>query len=54
MTMKNLNPEVPLKIAWLTTGRGPGSYDALAHLIEEIEKGLPVQIAVVFCNRERG
>ena len=54
MTMKNLNPEDPLKIAWLTTGRGPGSYDALAHLIEEIEKGLPVQIAVVFCNRERG
>ena len=54
MTVKNLNPEVPLKIAWLTTGRGSGSYDALAHLIEEIEQGLPVQISVVFCNRTRG
>lgn len=44
----------PLRIAWLTTGRGPGSYGALEYLIEAIEGGLPVEIAVVFINRDRG
>ena len=52
--MKNLIPDPPFKIAWLTTGRGPGSYGALAYLLNEIEKGLPIQISVVFCNRVRG
>ncbi len=44
----------PLRIAWLTTGRGPGSYGALEHLFAAIEQGLPVEVAVVFVNRERG
>ncbi len=44
----------PLRIAWLTTGRGPGSYGALEHLFAAIERGLPVEVAVVFVNRERG
>lgn len=43
-----------MRIAWLTTGRGPGSYGALEYLIEAIEGGLPVEIAVVFINRDRG
>ncbi|MGE3512802.1 MAG: formyltransferase family protein [Vicinamibacterales bacterium] len=44
----------PLRIAWLTTGRGPGSYGALEHLLGAIERGLPVEPAVVFVNREPG
>lgn len=44
----------PLRIAWLTTGRGPGSYGALEYTFEAIERGLPVEIAVVFVNRARG
>jgi folate-dependent phosphoribosylglycinamide formyltransferase PurN len=44
----------PLDIAWLTTGRGPGSYGALEYVLRAIEGGLPVRIAVVFVNRERG
>lgn len=43
-----------MRIAWLTTGRGPGSYGALEYLIEALEGGLPVEIAVVFINRDRG
>src|SRR4026207_2415417 len=43
-----------LSIAWLTTGRGPGSYGALEYTLDAIEGGLPVEIAVVFVNRERG
>lgn len=44
----------PLRVAWLTTGRGPGSYGALEYTFEAIERGLPVEIAVVFVNRARG
>jgi len=44
----------PLRIAWLTTGRGPGSFGALEYTFESIGQGLPVEIAVVFVNRERG
>jgi folate-dependent phosphoribosylglycinamide formyltransferase PurN len=44
----------PLRIAWLTTGRGPGSYGALRYAVDAIERGLPVQIAVVFINRAPG
>ncbi len=44
----------PLRIAWLTTGRGEGSYGALQYVLREIAGGLPVQIAVVFVNREPG
>ena len=43
-----------LRIAWLTTGRGPGSYGALEYTIAAIQRGLPVEIAVVFINRARG
>jgi len=43
-----------MRIAWLTTGRGPGSYGALEYVIAAIERGLPVEIAVVFINRDRG
>ena len=43
-----------LRIAWLTTGRGPGSYGALEYAFRAIDAGLPVSIAVVFLNRERG
>ena len=44
----------PLRVAWLTTGRGPGSYGALEALGEAIDGGLPVEIAAAFVNRERG
>jgi phosphoribosylglycinamide formyltransferase 1 len=43
-----------LRIAWLTTGRGPGSYGALEHAFAAIDSGLPVEIAVVFINRDPG
>lgn len=43
-----------MKIAWLTTARGPGSLGALEHTLGAIDHGLPVEIAVVFINRDRG
>lgn len=43
-----------LRVAWLTTGRGPGSYGALGYTLDAIGGGLPVEVAVVFVNRERG
>lgn len=43
-----------LRIAWFTTGRGPGSFGALKYVLDAIEAGLPVEIAVVFLNRDRG
>jgi phosphoribosylglycinamide formyltransferase-1 len=44
----------PLRIAWLTTGRGPGSYGALEYTLKAIRRGLPVEIVVVLLNRTRG
>jgi folate-dependent phosphoribosylglycinamide formyltransferase PurN len=44
----------PLRIAWLTTGRGPGSHGALEYTLDAIDNGLPVEIAAVFLNREPG
>jgi len=44
----------PLRVAWLTTGRGPGSFGALEYTAAAIANGLPVQIAVVLVNRDRG
>jgi len=38
----------------MTTARGPGSFGALEYVLEAIDDGLPVNIAVVFVNRERG
>ena len=49
-----MTPADPLRVAWLTTGRGPGSYGALEALCEAIDGGLPVELAVAFVNRERG
>lgn len=44
-----------LRIGWFTSGRGPGSQALLLAACEAIERGdLPVEIAYVFCNRERG
>ncbi len=43
-----------LRIGWLTTGRGPGSYGALEYTLKAIDAGLPVEIAVVYINRDRG
>lgn len=43
-----------LRIAWLTTGRGPGSYGALEYVMAAIDSGLPVEIAAVFVNRDPG
>jgi folate-dependent phosphoribosylglycinamide formyltransferase PurN len=44
----------PLRIAWLTTGRGPGSFGAFATLMEAIRGGLQVEVAVMFVNRDLG
>ncbi len=43
-----------MRIAWLTTGRGPGSYGALEYTLDAIDNGLPVEVAVAFINRDRG
>ena len=43
-----------LRIAWLTTGRGPGSFGALEYTLNAIDGGLPVEIAIVFVNRDPG
>jgi folate-dependent phosphoribosylglycinamide formyltransferase PurN len=44
----------PLRIAWLTTARGEGSYGGLEYALGAIDDGLPVELAVVFVNRDRG
>lgn len=43
-----------MRVAWLTTGRGPGSYGALEYTLDAIDGGLPVELAVVFINRDPG
>ena len=43
-----------LRIAWFTTGRGPGSFGALEYALNAIDHGLPVEVAAVFVNRGRG
>lgn len=43
-----------LRIAWFSTGRGPGSRALLRAAAKAINRGLPVEIACVFCNRQRG
>ncbi|MEO6397492.1 MAG: formyltransferase family protein [Tepidiformaceae bacterium] len=43
-----------LRIAWLTTGRGPGSFGALEYALDAIDGGLPVDLATLFVNREPG
>ena len=46
---------MPLRIAWFSTGRGPGSRAMLTAAVTAIRQGeLAAEIAVVFCNRERG
>lgn len=45
----------PLRVGWFSSGRGPGSQALLARACAAIEGGeLPLRIAYVFCNRERG
>ncbi len=45
----------PLRVGWYSTGRGPGSRALLTAALAAIRAGsLPVEIAFVFCNRERG
>src|SRR5688572_15679328 len=43
-----------LRIGWLTTGRGPGSFGAVEHVLDAIDDGLPIEVAVVFVNRDPG
>ncbi|MEP6872318.1 MAG: formyltransferase family protein [Anaerolineaceae bacterium] len=43
-----------LRVAWLTTGRGPGSFGALEYTLDAIARGLPIEVAVVFVNRDAG
>ncbi len=44
-----------LRIGWFATGRGQGSRNLLRAAMDAIQQGhLDAQIAVVFCNRERG
>lgn len=43
-----------LRVAWLTSGRGPGSFGALDYAVQAMEVGAPFEIAVLFVNRERG
>jgi len=43
-----------LRVAWLTTGRGPGSFGALDFTLDAIAAGLPAEISVLFVNRARG
>lgn len=43
-----------LRVAWLTTGRGPGSFGALDYAVQAMEQGAPFEISVLFVNRERG
>jgi folate-dependent phosphoribosylglycinamide formyltransferase PurN len=44
-----------LRLAWFSSGRGPGSRRLLATVHDEIAAGrLDARIAVVFCNREPG
>jgi len=49
-----MTPSRPLRIAWFSTGRGPGSRALLRDMTAAIDAGLPVEIACVFCNREWG
>jgi folate-dependent phosphoribosylglycinamide formyltransferase PurN len=45
----------PFRIGWFSTGRGPGSRALLSAAMAAIRSGeLPAEIALVFCNRERG
>jgi folate-dependent phosphoribosylglycinamide formyltransferase PurN len=44
----------PLRIAWLTSGRGEGSYGGLEYVLNAIDNGLPLEIAVLFVNRDHG
>lgn len=43
-----------LRVAWLTTGRGPGSFGALDYVLGAVRDGLPLEITVVFVNRSPG
>jgi phosphoribosylglycinamide formyltransferase-1 len=51
----SVSSQIPLKIAWFSTGRGEGSFGLLTAAINAIEAGdLPAELSVVFVNRNRG
>src|SRR3989304_7612525 len=44
-----------LRVGWFSTGRGEGSRRLLPAVVDAIGRGeLDAEIALVFCNRERG
>src|SRR5690242_8441555 len=44
-----------MRVGWFSSGRGPGSQALLSETCAAIESGdLDVEIAYLFCNRERG
>src|SRR3989304_3542182 len=44
-----------LRVGWFSTGRGEGSRRLLTAVVDAIGQGeLDAEIALVFCNRERG
>ena len=48
-------PPTPLRLGWLSTGRGPGSRRLLSATYKAIQRGdLNARIEVLFCNRELG
>lgn len=54
VTCADSTERATLEVAWMTTGRGEGSYGALEYTLREIDRGLPVRISVVFLNRTLG
>ena len=45
----------PIRLGWLSTGRGEGSYGLLKAALDAIDSGtLNAGIGFVFCNREKG
>jgi folate-dependent phosphoribosylglycinamide formyltransferase PurN len=45
----------PLRLGWLSTGRGEGSFGLLKATLDAIDSGdLNARVEFVFCNRERG
>jgi folate-dependent phosphoribosylglycinamide formyltransferase PurN len=43
-----------LRIGWFSTARGASSRAIFRTVTEAIERGLPIELAYVFCNREPG
>lgn len=53
--LKGVDKEMALPIGWFSTGRDEAALWLLDETLKAISKGfLPIEIAFVFCNRERG